>query len=30
VDEALLLRPLDPDQTGIVRKIATPTGGNGA
>jgi hypothetical protein len=29
-DEALLLRPLDPDQTGIVRKIVTPTGGNGA
>jgi hypothetical protein len=29
-DDTLLLRPLDPDQTGIVRKIATPTGANGA
>ena len=29
-DEALLVRPLDPAQTGVVKKIATPTGGNGA
>ena len=29
-DEALLLRPLDPDQKGVVKKIDTPTGGNGA
>ena len=29
-DDALLLRPLAPEQTGIVKKIATPTGGNGA
>jgi hypothetical protein len=29
-DDALLVRPLDPAQTGIVKKIATPTGGNGA
>jgi hypothetical protein len=29
-DDALLLRPLAPEQKGIVRKITTPTGGNGA
>lgn len=29
-DDALLLRPLAPEQKGIVAKIATPTGGNGA
>jgi hypothetical protein len=29
-DDALLLRPLAPEQKGIVKKIATPTGGNGA
>jgi hypothetical protein len=29
-DETLLLRPLAPEQTGIVKKIVTPTGGNGA
>ena len=29
-DDALLLRPLAPEQKGVVAKIATPTGGNGA
>jgi hypothetical protein len=29
-DDALVLRPLAPEQTGTVKKIATPTGGNGA
>lgn len=29
-DDSLLVRPLAPEQTGTVRKIATPTGGNGA
>lgn len=30
LDETLLIRPLAPEQKGIVRKIATPTAGNGA
>ena len=29
-DDTLLIRPLAPEQTGIVKKIVTPTGGNGA
>lgn len=29
-DDALLLRPLAPEQQGVVTKIATPTAGNGA
>ncbi|MCA1712675.1 MAG: hypothetical protein LC789_13995 [Actinobacteria bacterium] len=29
-DDSLLIRPLAPEQTGTVTKIATPTGGNGA
>ena len=30
VDESLTVRPLAPEQTGTVKKINTPTGGNGA
>ena len=29
-DDTLLIRPLSPEQTGVVKKIATPSGGNGA
>jgi hypothetical protein len=29
-DDTLLIRPLAPEQKGVVTKIATPTGGNGA
>ncbi|MCU1672218.1 MAG: hypothetical protein JWN77_331 [Frankiales bacterium] len=29
-DDSVVIRPLAPEQTGTVKKISTPTGGNGA